>query len=134
MSRRKPAEIGLEVVRLRDAKGMTRAALHRASGVSEDALGNLEKGRFKKQPHTLPLVAEALGVDLSSLIYDDAPVGGRRHTDRESAPVRYSPEWFALYRARTEQLPEPARSMGLQAADEAERWIEQLSEFDPSKV
>lgn len=134
MSRRKPAEIGLEVERLRDAKGMTRAALHRASGVSEDALGNLEKGRFKKQPHTLPLVAEALGVDVSSLIYDDAPTSGRRRTDRESAPVRYTPEWFVWYREHVGKLPEPARSMGLQAADEAERWIEQLSDFDPSTV
>src|SRR5882757_11503462 len=79
MSRRRPAQIGQEVVRLRDAKGMTRAALSRASGVSDDALSNLEHGRFKRQPHTLPQVAEALGVEVSSLIYDDARPSSAGH-------------------------------------------------------
>lgn len=73
MSRRTPVQLGAEVTRIREALGMTKAALARSSGVSNDALTNLEKGRFKKQPHTLPLVADALGVTVAALIFDDHP-------------------------------------------------------------
>lgn len=72
MSRRSPAEIGQEITRLRHEQGLTRAALARAASISDDSLTNWEKGEFKKQPHKLAQVADALGVSVAMLINDHA--------------------------------------------------------------
>lgn len=121
--------IGKSVRRLRKARGWTQRDLAAAAPASPATLSKIENGKAADDPYTLSRIARALNVGV-----DDLLTGARRTTAADDRPARYTPEWFVWYREHVGKLPEPARSMGLKAADEAERWIEQLSDFDPSKV
>lgn len=122
-----PAEIGAAIRAERRKRSLSLERLARLAGVTKSTIINLEKGRFKREPYSLSKVAEALGVAPDDL-------GRPTRGVPSGEPARYSREWFVLYRARAELLDEPLRSRAIQLADDAERFLDRLPEFDPSKV
>jgi transcriptional regulator with XRE-family HTH domain len=76
--------VGRNFARLRLAKGLTQERFAEVSGVTQQYVSGLERGRRNPTVVTLYHLASALGVSLVELVMpdDDAP--------RESAPKRKS--------------------------------------------
>jgi|SRR5882757_741788 len=120
--------IGKSVRRLRKARGWTQRDLAAAAPASPATLSKIENGKAADEPYTLSRIARALGVTV-----DDLLTGARRATATgDGQPARYSPEWFVWYREGVKRLPEPTRSLALQDADEAERYLDRLPDISPA--
>jgi transcriptional regulator with XRE-family HTH domain len=78
------AALGLEVLRLREDAGISRAALASAAGVDASYLGRIEGGTERPSIETYQRLALALGADLSSHLY---PNTGPAIHDRLQAPM-----------------------------------------------
>jgi len=74
-----PEELGAAVRRARQARGFTLRRLARASGMTESWLTRIEQGRGNPSIRTLCRVAGALGLPVSTILYD---AEGRPFDDR----------------------------------------------------
>jgi transcriptional regulator with XRE-family HTH domain len=70
------AEIGKRLRRRREALGMTRAALAQRCGLSEDALGLIERGTCSPRVENLLRLSDALRVTPSAILEGRATKGG----------------------------------------------------------
>ncbi|MBI5482172.1 MAG: helix-turn-helix transcriptional regulator [Deltaproteobacteria bacterium] len=80
MSSPDPPDLGVRVRQARERAGLTQAALAERAGVTDETIGRLERGAFEPALSTLVAVADALDVDLDSLV---RPKGGSAATARE---------------------------------------------------
>jgi transcriptional regulator with XRE-family HTH domain len=62
---------GERVYELRWQRGMSRAVLSKASGVSSNAIYNIEKGNSGGYPQTARRLARALAVEIEEILLDD---------------------------------------------------------------
>jgi transcriptional regulator with XRE-family HTH domain len=67
---------------VRRTKGLSLAALARASGVSKTALWEIEVGRTLPRPETIAALATALGVAADTIEEFTQPPKGGRHDPR----------------------------------------------------
>lgn len=118
--------IGKNVVALRKARGWNQRDLATASTTSPATLSKIENGKAADDPYSMRRIADAFGVALVDL--EERGAASRLRAQGE--PARYSKEWFVRYRARAERLDEPLRSQTLRDADDAERFLDRLPEFD----
>lgn len=72
-----PNILALNVVRMRDARGLTQAQLAEALGVAQPRIAEIERGDANPRLITLSRLALALGVTLPELLVDNlnAPFG-----------------------------------------------------------
>lgn len=76
-----PISLALNVMRARDARGMTQAQLAEAIGVSQPRIAKIERGDANPRLITLSKIAHALGITLSELVVDSI------HKDRRHPPA-----------------------------------------------
>lgn len=76
----------------RDAKGLSQAALGKLIGVSRVAVTQWESGETAPTHGKLPAIADALGVSVSDLLSDDAPLPPPRPSRAAPSPVARIPE------------------------------------------
>jgi transcriptional regulator with XRE-family HTH domain len=81
-----PYILGLNVMNLRAARGMTQAQLAAAIGVSQPRIAEVEAGDANPRLATLAKIAHALGVSLSELLVDNLNPG--RQARREAIMAR----------------------------------------------
>lgn len=61
-------QIGKNIARIRNRKGMTQLDVAAASGMEVNSLGRIENGRTNPTVKTLVKIAKALGVKLTDLV------------------------------------------------------------------
>ncbi len=76
----------------RDAKGLSQAALGKLIGVSRVAVTQWESGETAPTHGKLPVIADALGVSVSDLLSDDAPLPPPRPSRPAPSPIARIPE------------------------------------------
>ena len=125
-ARSEPAtELARRVAAARLRSGLTQAQLAEASGVTDETISRIERGRYEPAVSTLFRLAEALEVSLDRLAGDPARDGGARagqgtprRKPRLSPVVRrlraridvLTPEGQRALLALAEQLPADTRS------------------------
>ena len=76
-------EIGRRIFEARDKKGLTQAQLAKKIDLKRTSITNIEKGRQQLLVHMLIKIAEALDVEIGSLIPAEPGAGeDQMHTDR----------------------------------------------------
>jgi len=104
-------ELARRVAAARLRSGLTQAQLAEASGVTDETISRIERGRYEPAVSTLFRLAEALEVSLDRLAGDPAREGGGRAGHAKSRAPRLSPVVRRL-RARIDVLtPEAQRAL-----------------------
>jgi transcriptional regulator with XRE-family HTH domain len=79
--------IGQRVKKLRKERNMTQMMLSQLSGISQQAISNMETGRNYPSAETIRLLARVLEVSTSELLGEDAILSEHKLTPREEKMI-----------------------------------------------
>jgi transcriptional regulator with XRE-family HTH domain len=74
-------DVGERVKEARATANLTQLNLSKKSGLTRSSIANLEAGRQRVQIHVIALIADTLGVDISSLLPPSFDAASRRSLD-----------------------------------------------------